>query len=58
MNESPLYKHNTIDPRSWNKYIFVVAYRSIFIGFTISISNFQVFCIFFILSFLYISGFL
>ena len=40
-----------------NKQIFVVVYRSIFTGFTISISPFQVFYILFILSFLYIFSF-
>ena len=37
--------------RSWNKLIFVVAYHSVFTGFTITISYFQVFYILFILSF-------
>ena len=40
-----------------NKWIFVVADRSIFTGFTIPISHFQVFFIFFIRSFFYIFRF-
>ena len=40
-----------------NKQIFVVVYCSIFTGFMISISDFQVFYIFFILTFFYIFWF-
>ena len=40
-----------------NKQIFVVVYRSIFTGFMISVSDFQVFYIFFILTFFYIFWF-
>ena len=40
-----------------SKYIFAILYHSIFTGFTIHISCFQVFYIFFILSFLYIFWF-
>ena len=53
LNGTPLYKHNRIGLQSWNKLIFVAVYHSIFIGFTISISYFQVFYIFFILFSLY-----
>ena len=55
MNGPSLISITRLAPRvEINKQIFVIVYRSIFTGFTITISCFQVFYIFFILSFLFI----
>ena len=55
MNGPSLISITRLPPRAEiNKQIFVIVYRSIFTGFTITISCFQVFYIFFILSFLFI----